>query len=82
MGSFELIDERDQWLDETGDPFVEEVFPDTRGLVMSGGKPYILIVVEDPETGGVDVSHLGINPGQVPFALRQIADLIDAEAAA
>lgn len=70
----------DDYLDATMDnPETEDVFPDTRGLVMSGGKPYILIVVEDAETGGVDVTHLGIDPALVPEALRQIAGLLDAE---
>jgi hypothetical protein len=54
------------------------VFPDLRGLVVTGGKPYILIVLEEPESGGVDVSHLGIDPQVIPEALRQIADLIEA----
>jgi hypothetical protein len=69
----------EQFLDETGGaPETEDVFPDTRGLVMSGGKPYILIVVEDPETGGVAVSHAGIDYARISDALRQIADLLDA----
>jgi hypothetical protein len=70
----------DGYLDETGDIAADfdDVFPDLRGLVVTGGKPYILIVLEEPESGGVDVSHLGIDPQVIPEALRQIADLIEA----
>jgi hypothetical protein len=80
----DLTHELDGYLDETGDfdreadALFEEVFPDLRGLVVTGGKPYILIVLEEPESGGVDVSHLGIDPQVIPEALRQIADLIEA----
>jgi hypothetical protein len=78
--SYDLLDERDGYLDETGDIDADftDVFPDLRGLVVTGGKPYILIVLEEPESGGVDVSHLGIDPQVIPEALRQIADLIEA----
>ena len=79
---FETGYDIEQYLDETGGaPEIEDVFPDARGLVMSGGKPYILIVVESPEDGGVAVSSHGIEQAVVPAALREIADLLDAELA-
>ena len=52
---------------------------DLRGLVMSGGRPYILITLMEPEVGGVDVSHIGIDPAAIPSALREIADLFEAQ---
>lgn len=76
--SYELVDERDGYLDESGGVPLADVFPDVRGLVMTNGKPYILITVEAPETGGVDVSSLGIDAAKIPLALREIADLLDA----
>lgn len=51
---------------------------DLTGLVMTGGRPYILITLMEPEVGGVDVSHVGVDPEAIPSALREIADLIDA----
>lgn len=51
---------------------------DFSGLVMTGGRPYILVTIMEPEIGGVDVSHLGIDPAVVPSALREIADLLEA----
>lgn len=50
---------------------------DLRGLVMSGGKPFILITVEDPETGEISLSHGGLGPeADLPAALQEIALLI------
>lgn len=49
-----------------------------RGLVLSGGRPYILITVTDPETGASEVSGAGFEPEAIPAALREIADLIEA----
>jgi hypothetical protein len=49
----DLTDELDGYLDETGGAPIDDVFPDLRGLVVTGGKPYILIVLEEPESGGV-----------------------------
>jgi len=58
---------------------VDEDQLDLRGLVMSGGRPYILITLMEPEVGGVDVSHIGIDPAAIPSALREIADLFEAQ---
>ena len=50
---------------------------DLRGLVMSEGRPYILIVVEDPETGGVAVTSSGLPESvDLPTALKEIALLL------
>lgn len=51
---------------------------DFRGLVLSGGKPYILMVVEDQETGEVSLSSAGVIRDAVPLALRQLADQLEA----
>jgi hypothetical protein len=53
---------------------------DLTGLVMTGGRPYVLITLMEPEVGGIDVSHAGIDPTVIPSALREIADLLDADA--
>ena len=59
----------------------ETPLADLRGLVMSGGKPFILITVEDPATGEVSLTHGGLGPeAGLPAALQEIALLIaDAE---
>jgi hypothetical protein len=46
--------------------------------VLSGGKPYILMVVEDQETGEVSLSSAGVIRDAVPLALRQLADQLEA----
>jgi hypothetical protein len=51
---------------------------DFRGLVLSGGKPYILMVVEDETTGEVSLSSAGVIRDAVPLALRQLADQLEA----
>lgn len=49
-----------------------------RGLVESGGRPYIKITVVNPETGEVGIEHHGFEPDlDLPGALREIADLIE-----
>lgn len=72
--TFDLQEALDDALGLTDD--VEEEL-DLTGLVMTGGRPYILITLMEPEVGGVDVSHVGIDPALIPTALRQIADLLD-----
>lgn len=54
---------------------------DLRNLVISGGNPYILLTVVDPETGKTELSAFGIDPAVLPGALREIADGIEADQA-
>lgn len=49
-----------------------------RGLVISGGRPYILITVTNEE-GGVELDSVGVEPDAISRALREIADLVDAD---
>jgi hypothetical protein len=50
---------------------------DLRALAMAGGNPYILIAVEDPEIGGVRVSHHGFGEDlDLALAFQELALLI------
>lgn len=61
--------------DKTADLDTERM--DLRGLVMSGGKPYILIVVEDSETGGVQLTTGGFDEGlDLALVLQELALLV------
>lgn len=44
-----------------------------RELVVAGGRPYILVTVTEPETGGCELSYFGIEKDNIPAALREIA---------
>jgi len=53
---------------------------DLRPLVVSGGRPFILITVVEPEIGGVQVEHHGLNADvDLPLALQEIALLLAEE---
>jgi hypothetical protein len=55
----------------------EDATFDLRALTLAGGNPYILIAVEDPEVGGVRVTHHGFGPDlDLAGALQELALLI------
>lgn len=56
----------------------EQAVADLRGLVLSGGLPFLLLCVTDAEAGTVELTHAGIDPAVIPAALRDIANQFEA----
>lgn len=50
---------------------------DLRNLVIAGGHPYILIKLVDPENGGVEIDHFGLDDDvDLAAALQELALLV------
>lgn len=59
----------------------DEYLTGLRGLVESGGLPYIKITVVNPETGEFGIEHFGLGADvNLVGAFREIADAIEAAA--
>jgi hypothetical protein len=74
-----MIEELETGEYDVTEPEREAYLAQLRGLVEAGGLPYIRITFDADNQAHIDA--LGIDGGVIPAVLREIADLVEEQAA-